>query len=122
MKAHRVVVLGASQKPQRYAYKAICLLLAHDYNVVPVHPKLSSIENLPVVANLSQITEPVNTLTLYVGEKASAGIIDDIVALQPERVIFNPGTESAALELALQQADILFVKDCTLVMLREGRF
>ena len=122
MKNHCVVVLGASQKPQRYAYKAICLLRAHDYRVVPVHPKLSIIENLSVVANLSQITGPVDTLTLYLGEKASAGIVDDLVALKPGRVIFNPGTESAALELALQQAKIPFVNDCTLVMLREGRF
>jgi len=122
MKTHRVAVLGASQKPQRYSYKAICLLLAHDYSVVPVHPKLATIENLPVVTGLFQITDPVDTLTLYVGEKASTPMISDIIGLQPGRVIFNPGTESAALESALQQAEIPFVKDCTLVMLREGRF
>jgi len=122
MPHHRVVVLGASQKPQRYSYKAIGLLLEHGYEVVPVHPKLASIKNLPVMANLSQISEPVDTLTLYVGEKASAVMIDEIIALQPQRIIFNPGTESAVLEDALQQAGIMWVKDCTLVMLREGRF
>jgi len=37
-------------------------------------------------------------------------------------VILNPGTESEELELALLHNDISFVKDCTLLMLKHGRF
>lgn len=122
MVASPVVVLGASPKPHRYANKAIRLLLEYGYAVLPVHPKLDEIENLPVKHQLGQIDESIDTLTLYLGEKASTPIIDDIVKLKPRRVIMNPGTESAALESALAEQGIDFVKDCTLVMLREGRF
>ena len=49
-------------------------------------------------------------------------MIDDIVALNPGRVIFNPGTESAQLQQALTQAKIDWFEACTLVMLKTDTF
>jgi hypothetical protein len=37
-------------------------------------------------------------------------------------VIFNPGSESRDLELALKNARIPFERACTLVLLRTGQF
>ncbi len=122
MQNHTIVVLGASNKPHRYANKAIRLLLEYGYRVVPVHPRLENIEGLVVKHRLEHIREPVDTLTLYVGPERSEGMVTDIVKLNPARVILNPGTESDTLELALLRADIPFVKDCTLLMLEQGRF
>jgi len=122
MQNHTIVVLGASNKSHRYANKAIRLLLEYGFHVVPVHPKLENIEGLVVKHDLDHIQEPVDTLTLYIGPQRSAALIDDIVKLNPARVILNPGTESVALEQALMHADIPFVKDCTLLMLEHGRF
>ena len=122
MQNHTIVVLGASNKPHRYANKAIRMLLEYGYHVVPVHPKLENIEGLAVKHRLQNIQQSVDTLTLYIGPERSLGLIDDIVKLKPSRVILNPGTESSELELALLHADIPFVKDCTLLMLEHGRF
>ena len=122
MQNHTTVVLGASNKPHRYANKAIRMLLEYGYHVVPVHPKLENIEGLVVKHRLQQIQQPVETLALYIGEERSRPLIEDIIKLNPSRVIFNPGTESGELELALMHADIPFVKDCTLLMLEHGRF
>ena len=117
-----IVVLGASNKPHRYANKAIRMLQEYGYRVVPVHPKLENIEGLVVKHSLNKIMQPVDTLALYIGADRSKGLIQDIIKLNPVRVIFNPGTESEPLELALYQNDISFVKDCTLLMLEHGRF
>jgi len=122
MQNQTIVVLGASNKPHRYANKAIRLLLEYGYHVVPVHPKLENIEGLVVKHRLDNIQQQVDTLTLYIGPERSAELIEDIVKLNPARVILNPGTESAELELALMHADIPFVKDCTLLMLEHARF
>lgn len=122
MQNSQIVVLGASNKPHRYAYKAIKMLQEYGHHVVPVHPKLQTIDGLVVKHELSQIHQPVDTLTLYVGPQRIAPLIDDIVKLNPARVILNPGTESNELELALMHNDIAFVKDCTLLMLEHGRF
>ncbi len=98
------------------------MLLEYGHQVVPVHPKLESIEGLVVKHQLGQIHTDVDTLTLYIGPQRIAPLIDDIVKLSPSRVILNPGTESEELELALLHNDIPFVKDCTLLMLEHGRF
>lgn len=118
----RVVVLGASHKPERYANQAIRLLLEHGHAVIPVHPRLDTAEGLPVVHSLPEVDGAVDTLTLYVGPERSALVADDIVALRPGRVIFNPGTESAELEARLDTAGIRHEQACTLVLLRTGQF
>ncbi len=122
MQSQSIVVLGASDKPHRFANKAIRMLLEYGYHVVPVHPKLKNIEGLAVKHDLQHIQEPVDTLTVYVGPQRIQPMIESIVQLNPARVILNPGTECDELELALLHADISFVKDCTLVMLEQGRF
>lgn len=119
---HVIVVLGASNKPERFSNRAIRLLQEYGYHVIPVHPKLENIEGLAVKHDLAHIHQPVDTLTLYVGAERSTPLIDEIVKLNPARVILNPGTECEALELALMHNDIPFVKDCTLMMLEQGRF
>jgi len=122
MQNSQIVVLGASNKPHRYAYKAIKMLQEYGHHVLPVHPKIENIDGLVVKHYLHQIQTPVDTLTLYIGPQRIAPLIDGIVKLSPARVILNPGTESDELELALLKHDISFVKDCTLLMLEHGRF
>jgi len=119
---HNVVVLGASLKQTRYANMAQRLLMEQGYRVIPVHPKIKEIEGVAVVHNLRAIHDPVHTLTLYVGPERSRPLIDDIIRLNPRRVIFNPGSESAELERHLRDRHIPHVEGCTLVMLRTNQF
>jgi len=122
MQNSQTVVLGASNKPHRYAYKALKMLQEYGHHVVPVHPKIENIDGLVVKHHLAQVQDPVDTLTVYIGPQRITPLIDDIVKLNPARVILNPGTESDALELALLHHEIPFVKDCTLLMLQHGRY
>jgi predicted CoA-binding protein len=119
---HVVVVLGASPNPTRYSNMAVRQLQAKGYRVIPVHPSADTIGDLPVVHSLGDIEEKVRTLTLYLGPLHSKGQLDGILALAPERVIFNPGTESPQLASRLQAAGIECLHVCTLVMLRSGLF
>lgn len=119
----RVVVLGASHKPERYSNQAIRLLRDHGHEVVPVHPKLAEAEGVPVVNSLDVIKGRVDTLlTMYVGADRSNQIVDAILKLQPDRVIFNPGSENPALETHLQSAGIPFELACTLLSTNRRRF
>lgn len=120
--AHPVVVLGASPKSSRYSNRAVRMLKAHGYPVIPVHPRVAEIEGLPVAPGLETVVGPVHTLTLYVGPQRSRRLIQGIVDLAPGRVILNPGTESDELESALGEAGIGHLHACTLVMLSTGQF
>jgi len=120
MSKQRVVIVGASNNPERYSHRALLLLKKHGHEVVPVHPKLAEIEGIPVVADLSDISGPVDTVTMYVGAAISSGLRDKLTALKPQRVIFNPGAENAPLAEALQKAGIACEDACTLILLQLG--
>ncbi len=51
-----VVVLGASNKEDRYSYKAVKLLLEYGHEVVPIHPKLDKVLGLPVLSGVIEIS------------------------------------------------------------------
>lgn len=118
----RVVVLGASHKPERYSNQAIRLLREHGHEVIPVHPKLDEAEGLKVAHSLDEIEGVVDTLTMYVGAERSNAMVESIIRLHPGRVIFNPGSENPDLEAHLSAAGIPFEHACTLVLLRTGQF
>ena len=105
-KRNKVVVLGASPKPSRYSNQTIKLLLEHGYEVIPVHPK----------------TKEIDTLTLYVSAAISTSLKNQILQLNPARVIFNPGTENPPLNTALKKAEIQTEAACTLILLNTQQF
>lgn len=120
--SQRVLIVGASDKPDRYAHKALVALRHHGHGVVLVHPRLKEIDGLPVYADISDVTEPVDTVTMYVGPAISAGLAAKLIALKPQRVIFNPGSENPELESQLSAAGIHPQEACTLVLLATGQF
>lgn len=120
--AQTVAILGASADPERYAFKAQRLLKEHGHRVIPVSAKDATIDGDATVAELRDIKGAVDTLTLYVRPAISSQYREQIEALQPGRVIFNPGTENEGLAAALRAAGIETAEACTLVMLRTGQF
>jgi uncharacterized protein len=117
-----VAILGASNKPERYSNQALRLLAEHGHAVFPVHPALPEIDGHPVFKSLADIPEPIHTVTMYVAPAHSTGLADALRAIQPARVLFNPGTENPELEAQLAAAGIAVVRACTLVLLRTGQF
>lgn len=115
-------ILGASDKADRYSHRALTMLTEHGHQVVPVHPALEQIDGLAVVPSLRKIAESVDTLTVYLRPEHSEPLADDIIALAPRRVLFNPGTESKVLEEKLRSAGIETENACTLVLLQTGQF
>ena len=80
------------------------------------------IEGVPVVADVSSIHDPVDTVTMYVGPQISSGLADKLITLRPRRVIFNPGAENEELAAKLRAAGIACEDACTLVLLSTGAF
>ena len=118
----RVAVLGASPKEDRYSFKAVHMLKEHGHQPIPVHPAGHTVDGVAGVRDLADISDPVDTLTMYVNAKISDDKLDEILTLKPRRVIFNPGAENETLAGKLRDNGIEVVEACTLVMLRTGQF
>ena len=117
-----VAVLGASPKEDRYSFKAVRMLKEHGHTAIPVHPAGHTVDGINGVKTLLDINEPVDTLTVYVNPKISDGQLDDILKLNPRRIVFNPGSENDLLADKLEKAGIEVIQACTLVMLTTNQF
>jgi len=115
-------VLGASPKEDRYSFKAVHMLKEHGYTPIPVHPAGHTVDGIPGVKSITEIKSPLDTLTMYVNAAISDKEYDNIIALKPRRVIFNPGSENSALAEKLRKAGIEVVEACTLVMLQTNQY
>ena len=117
-----VAVLGASPKPARFSHKAIVALRQAGHRVLPINPGQSEIDGLTCYPDLPACPDKIDTITVYVNPFILVRRVDDMINVQPRRVIMNPGTESDEVIERLEAAGIEVIRDCTLVMLSTGAF
>lgn len=117
----KTLVIGASENPERYAYKAIQKLLAHGHEVKALALRKGEVNGVTFETEQVPYTD-IDTVTMYVGPKNQPVYYDYIEALKPRRVIFNPGTENEEFEARLQQKGIEPLEACTLVLLSTNQF
>jgi len=110
------LVIGASENPERYAYKAVTKLHEHGFKVIAVGLKPGIIGEIPIQTTFPKETE-IDTVTLYVGPERQTALIPEIIALKPRRIIFNPGTENSDFLKRAQDEGIKTEIACTLVLL-----
>lgn len=122
METKNVVVLGASDKIDRYAFKALKMLIENGYSVFPVNPTIESIDGIAVYKSILDIDQKIHTVTIYMRPQRWSKHLQEIIRLKPVRVICNPGTESSELEKELKDNGIECMEACTLVLLRTNRF
>lgn len=121
MSSKKTLVIGASEDPSRYANLAIRKLLSHGHEVLAIGSHTGKVEQVPIVTEHAPF-KAVDTVTLYLRPQIQKQYYDYIMALNPKRVIFNPGTENPELANQLIQHKIEPVEACTLVLLSTGQY
>lgn len=114
------LVIGASENPERYSNIAINMLRDYQYSVIAVGNKIGRVLDVNILKEMPKAN--IHTVTLYVSPKNQVDFIEPIKSLQPQRVIFNPGTENPEFAKKLQSLGIEPIEACTLVMLRTGQY
>jgi uncharacterized protein len=117
----KTVIIGATDNPDRYAYRAAHMLVRHGHQIVPVGQKAGVVAGAEIHTD-KPLPGDVDTVTMYVGTRNQAPLYDYILSLNPKRIIFNPGTENPELEKLAEKKGIETLQDCTLVMLTLGMF
>jgi len=117
----KTLVLGASTKADRYAYKAANMLLSKGNKIALLGNKTGEVANHLIETDPSKISD-IDTVTLYLNPKNQEQYYDFIKNLKPRRVIFNPGTENPEFEKELESEQIETIEACTLVMLSTGQY
>jgi predicted CoA-binding protein len=117
----KTLVIGASDNPERYAYKAISMLQKHKHPVEAIGRKEIDVLGVQVHKE-HKAFEGINTVTLYVNPKIQQEYYDYILSLKPQRVVFNPGTENPTFYKLLEAHNIGYEEACTLVLLTTGQY
>lgn len=117
----KTVVLGASNNPTRYAYRAVEALLSRGIEPVPIGIKKGDVEGIDILNGQPDVVD-VHTVTLYLNPERQKPYYDYIMKLKPKRIIFNPGTVNPELMNMAREAGIEVEVGCTLVMLSIGDY
>ena len=117
----KTVVLGASPNPARYSFKAVKSLLRYGHEAVAVGFRPGVIYNTFIQRGMPEI-EDVHTIVLYIGPERQLEYHDYIISLQPQRVIFNPGTVNETFMEELKKKGIEVIEGCTLIMLDDNKY
>ncbi|WP_339138092.1 MAG: CoA-binding protein [Candidatus Electrothrix sp. GW3-4] len=117
-----IAIIGATDKPERYANKAMHALRKHEHEVVLVNPFKQEVEGQACLDSVADHHDKIDTVTLYVNPKRFEDHIDAVIKAKPTRVIMNPGTEDDGHQRILEEAGIEVVRACTLVLLSTNQF
>ena len=112
----KTLIIGASPNPERYSYKAAISLLHNGHDLVLAGSRQGFIGKIPI-QHLEDITDTIDTITLYINPKIQHVIADKMLSLKPRRIIFNPGTENPVLMNKAAVSGIEVLEACTLVLL-----
>ncbi len=117
------LIVGATDNPERYAYRAADLLQAKGVSFIPIGIKKGVVFGKEIV-DLRQkpALAGIHTVTLYLGLQNQSEWMDYLIGLGPKRMIFNPGTENPEFFSKAKAAGIEVLEACTLVMLTTGQF
>lgn len=117
----KTLVLGASLKPNKYSNMAVRKLVNYGHEVVAFGLKTGEEAGIVIDTQL-KLYKNLDTVTLYVNPKRQVVYYEYIIALNPKRVIFNPGTENLEFYKILKNNNIYFEEACTLVLLSTNQY
>ncbi|MFT5479510.1 MAG: putative CoA-binding protein [Bacteroidia bacterium] len=121
MSNKKTLVLGASTNPARYAFKAINRLRESGHEVIALGLREGKVADVNIDAK-AQWYQKVDTVTMYLGAPRQVQYYQYLMALNPKRIIFNPGAENEELEQLASKNGIETIEACTLVMLSIGNY
>lgn len=115
------LVLGASDNPNRYSFRAINRLRDKHHPVVAIGRKKTRVADVDVFTEPPML-EGIDTVTLYLNRTNQREYYDYLLSLHPNRIIFNPGAENPELATLAKAQGIEPIDACTLVLLSTGQF
>ena len=121
MKNKKTLVLGATTRPDRYAYRAINMLVQKGHTVLAIGQNTGEVAGVKIQTKAVPVKN-IDTVTLYLNPTRQRDYYNYIIEAQPKRVVFNPGTENPELYQLLELNNIKAEVACTLVLLATNQY
>lgn len=122
LNAKRFAVAGASADPSKYGHKVLKALATHGKQVVGLHPIVKDIDGISVYAHLSELPEPIESLSIVTPPVVTAKVVADAIEHGVRSIWMQPGAENEAAIRAAREHGIEVIAGgpCVLVSLALG--
>ena len=117
----KTLVIGGSENPARYSNMAIRSLRKNGVEVVSLAKRVGKVLDVDIQTKFPA-EDNIHTVTMYVGVHRQSEYYNQLLELNPKRVIFNPGAENYKFAEILENKGIEAIEACTLVMLSTGQY
>jgi predicted CoA-binding protein len=120
-KNKKTLVLGATTKPERAAFKAIEMLVDKGHSVLALGQNTGEVAGIKINTKAIPVKN-IDTISLYLNPTRQRDYYNYIVDAKPKRVLFNPGTENPEFYQLLELNNIKYEAACTLVLLTLNKY
>ena len=122
--AKTIAVVGHSHKLHRASYQVAHYLRQQGYEVYPVNPVLSTIDDEPCYATLQDVPVPIDIVNVFRRSEFLGAIATDVLALSPhpQCVWTQLSIYDTAAAQRLNDAGILTIMDACIKIEHQNRF
>jgi len=114
--AHRVAVVGISDKPDRPAHYVAKYLRDVGKQIIPINPNLQTVLGLACYPSLAEAPGPIDAVNVFRRAEACAQVVREAIAAGAKGVWLQSGIVSDEARRLAAEANIDFVQDrCIMV-------
>jgi len=117
----KTLVVGASVKLDRYSNIAVLKLQDNGHEVIAYGFQEGDINGVKIDTKMMRY-DAIDTITMYLSPLRQKAYYNYVISQNPNRVIFNPGTENPEFYELLRDNDIEVDVACTLVLLSTNQY
>lgn len=109
--SHNIAVVGATNTPRRPGNIAPKYLIDHGFNVIPVHPTEEEIHGRKVYANLADIPDRIDMVSIFRASENVPPIVDEAIKVGARFVWMQEGVSHEEAAAKARAAGIEVVMD-----------
>lgn len=112
-------VVGASEDRSKYGNKVLRCYLQNGKNVIPVNPKVTTVEGITTVATVGDLPEKVKSISIITPPAVTEKVVKAAIKKGITSIWMQPGAESDAAIATCKAAGVNLIADhsCLLVVL-----
>jgi len=115
MAKQAVAVIGASNNPAKYGFKAVRAYVKQGWDVYPVNSHADSIEGLKVYASVQDIPVDLDRVTIYLQPETLLEVLPEIAKKGTKDLFLNPGSESEEVVAKAKELGLNPILACSIV-------
>jgi uncharacterized protein len=116
LRARRIAVVGASNRPGRASYDVIDYLLDAGKEVIPVNPNHSAILGMKCHASLEEVPGKIDLVNVFRRPEACADIVRQAIKVGAKGIWLQSGIRNDEARQLAEEAGVAYIEDRCLMV------